>query len=561
MKRPITTTKAPEAHSGIHKLVLASPALVLAMMSPVSTLNRFSNPKLAMLGVVASAALIYLSYLRIKGAAFFRAFSLIFIGFIGVLLLVFFLHPENRALQLFGESERNVGLLAFLSFSILAVAASTIKSSSSHSLFIKYLTYAGLFIEGYALLQSQGIDFVNWDNKESWVVSTLGNPNHISAFLGIFFWINFYYLIHIKSVFRFLYLVNLGVIFYLLLKVESLQGFVILLLSLLYLFWVNAITGRFAKAAHFVFGAIVSSGVIALTLGLVGFGPLAGALRQGTSLRRLELWQAGWNMIKSAPVLGSGISSYGWLFPANRTVESVMRTRKGRISNSAHNEIIDMAVSGGIVLLLAYLAIMVFVGLLAFRLTLKTAISAGKISIELAHLLVIIWSGALFHNMVSAPSLAIGALLFFTSGLVVAMSEGSKAKFENLWGKKVGVAINAVLVLFIFIFSTLPYINETSMISAMKARQSERVLSLAISYPIHPEKAFVAGEYLTNRGRISEAKELVEKSLEQYPNSIKLLKVLISLDSDDTIDAKYRNRIRDLDPFFGDQFPKQKARE
>jgi O-antigen ligase len=112
---------------------------------------------------------------------------------------------------------------------------------------------------------------------------------------------------------------------------------------------------------------------------------------------------------------GVGLDSYGDYFRMYRDTIAANRRGLDVFSNSAHNIFIDLAATGGIVLLLSYLSI---VGLVVFS-VLRTFKSSTDVSLEFK-ILVILWIAFNMQTLISinVPSLAIWGWIF--SGLILA---------------------------------------------------------------------------------------------------------------------------------------------
>lgn len=108
------------------------------------------------------------------------------------------------------------------------------------------------------------------------------------------------------------------------------------------------------------------------------------------SNNRIFLWQAAWNMTQDSPILGHGWKSFKELFPA-----FAPEGWKWGVPSAPHNGYLTLLVSGGLPLLLAYLA-------LQWRM-IESAYRAFK-------------GGIHRHHAVAALSLVVGQLVYSMGG-------------------------------------------------------------------------------------------------------------------------------------------------
>jgi hypothetical protein len=90
-------------------------------------------------------------------------------------------------------------------------------------------------------------------------------------------------------------------------------------------------------------------------------GPLGSILYKASVTFRGDYWLAGWTMMINHPIFGVGMDSYGDWYRRSRTMTATLRRGPDITSNAAHNVFLDIAASGGVPLLLIYLALMILV--------------------------------------------------------------------------------------------------------------------------------------------------------------------------------------------------------
>lgn len=79
---------------------------------------------------------------------------------------------------------------------------------------------------------------------------------------------------------------------------------------------------------------------------------------QGKDIARVEMVKIAWRGFAERPVLGQGLNTYDEIFAKYRTERLVKATRPGYRQHHAHNDILEMLCSTGILGLLAYLILL-----------------------------------------------------------------------------------------------------------------------------------------------------------------------------------------------------------
>jgi hypothetical protein len=143
--------------------------------------------KLAVAGALAFA-LIFIS-LAFNAKALigqyklFLAFALLFL-LAGISAVVSSSSPLSQ--NLYGSFGRNTGFVTYLVLLLISIAALTLTEHSSFQRIIWGLQIAGVINVVYCLWVISFGDFVGWSNPYGNILGLFGNPNFISAFLGMF---------------------------------------------------------------------------------------------------------------------------------------------------------------------------------------------------------------------------------------------------------------------------------------------------------------------------------------------------------------------------------------
>lgn len=275
-----------------------------------------------------------------------------------MLTLLFSGAPINQ--QIWGTFGRNTGILAYFSLVIILVATVLMHNRNFYNGIVKSFLLTSVFITVYCGMQAINIDPINWSNKL--LFGTFGNVNFLSAFLGITSIIASSLILsnliktRIKLILLILILFDLLIIF----ETKSIQGFIIFLfgVSIVILIWLK----KEIKNRYFIYiySSIVMIGTFFTVSGLLNKGPLSKILYSDTFIYRTDYWHAGWKMTVQHPLFGVGLDSYGDWYRNVRGSISTNRSDPERVSNTAHNVFLDLSSTGGVILALSYILIILF---------------------------------------------------------------------------------------------------------------------------------------------------------------------------------------------------------
>jgi O-antigen ligase len=275
---------------------------------------------------------------------------------------------------LYGVFGRQTGFIAYILLTFVALSATLLRSQKSFDRLIWALLFSGavnVIYCGWALAFG---DFIKWNNPYGNILGLFGNPDFISAFLGMFIAGTVGYAFSGKHswVYRGGFLILALIALYEIKRSHAIQGLVVTGAGL-------AIVGFFLVRGK-TKGALFSSLYVG-AVGVVGLTALAGALQKGplTSLiyktsvsLRGQYWAAGITMGKDHPLTGVGMDTYGdWYRRARSEYAATVLPGPKTITNAAHNVVIDIFAYGGFPLLLSYLAILVIGAWAIIRVTLR----------------------------------------------------------------------------------------------------------------------------------------------------------------------------------------------
>jgi O-antigen ligase len=271
--------------------------------------------------------------------------------------------------NIYGSFGRNTGLVTYLVLLAIAISALTLREASSFKRVIYGLQIAGVINVIYCSWVIAFGDFLSWNNPYGNILGLFGNPNFISAFLGIFITTILAIVAAPKTSWktRVTGILIALVAFYAVVDSNAIQGIVVTAGGI-------AIVGFFAVRSflksiiltYLYSAAVVGVGVLAM-LGALQKGPFTFIYKTSVSLRG-AYWNAGITMGMDHPLTGVGMDSYGdWYRRARSENAATVLPGPNTVTNAAHNVVIDFFAYGGFPLVIAYLGMLLLAGIAAFK--------------------------------------------------------------------------------------------------------------------------------------------------------------------------------------------------
>ncbi len=298
-----------------------------------------------------------------------KLFLVLALGFIvaGVNAVVNSSSPVNQ--NIYGSFGRNTAFVTYIVLLAISMSALTLRGVSSFSRIILGLQIAGLVNVMYCAWVLLFGDFLSWNNPYGNILGLFGNPNFISAFLGIFITTILAGVVAPKNSWKFRVagLLVALVAFYEVVDSSAIQGIVVTAGGM-------AIVGFFAVRAYLKSSILTSAYVVTVlgvgvlaVLGALQKGPLTFIYKTSVSLRG-AYWNAGITMGMDHPLTGVGMDSYGdWYRRARSENAATVMPGPKTITNAAHNVVIDFFAYGGFPLLIAYLGMLLLAGIAAVK--------------------------------------------------------------------------------------------------------------------------------------------------------------------------------------------------
>ena len=350
-------------------LSIGSAAITLFLLTGSIT-DPVNETKLFLLGGVAIAAFAVTCF---SGSKSLWRGSRILVLISGLFLLASInaVLASNSAVSLnfYGAYGRNTGFLTYLLLLLVTISAGMLRSEKSFSWVVNGLLFAAACNVLYCGWVLAFGDFVGWQNPYGNILGTFGNPDFISAFLGIS--ITAAVAIFFRPGMALKNRVIIGLFsllaFYEIIRSHAIQGRAVTVAGLFIVgFFVvrSKIKSGLAQVGYLT--VVVLGGGLALA-GALQVGPLTKYIYKTSVSLRGQYWLAGINMGKENPFSGVGMDSYGNNYRIYRDAHALVLPGKGTVSNAAHNVVIDFFASGGWPLLMSYLALITLGVIAIFR--------------------------------------------------------------------------------------------------------------------------------------------------------------------------------------------------
>jgi putative inorganic carbon (hco3(-)) transporter len=419
----------------LQRVLLVAVIVGSAVAIRSGSIDGVGTPKVSVIlaGVVLLAVLA-LARVGIVGRAWLPRgpFVLAVLAFAAIVLLSALL-AESRLVALGGPYRRYTGAVMYLAYAGLFLAVLTTIGRQHVRLVAGALLTGGALVAVYAVLQWAGLDWMAWGETPG-VSATLGNTNFVSGYVAIAVplavwgtrWSGWSVPLRVAAG------ATGAVALLALVAASSVQGFLAAAVggAVLAAVWLAGRERRVMLAGYAGIGLAGLAGLAAFITGLAGSGPLAALATQPGVVMRRQYWSIATSMTGDRPLLGVGIGHYGSYFRAYRTPDAVGDASLTLEADAAHNVPLQMFAEGGVLLGLAYLAVIVLVAVAVFR---------GARQLEGRELLLLgglggAWAAYHVQALVSIDVPALATAHWVLAGaVVVAAGESRFRKVELPW--------------------------------------------------------------------------------------------------------------------------------
>ena len=523
----------------------------------------------------ASFALTVTSYKqawRENKALFSTLFVFLLISAISIMLST---DPWERGF--FGAFGRNTGLLTYTGLSVLLLTTSFFRTVKSIRLILSALLASALINLIYCFVAISGHDIFAWKNPYNSILGTFGNPDFISAFMGIFVTALSGLLFVFRIQLKYKPLIGLLILasIYVIKQSLALQGFLVAIAGacIVIFFYLRSVTN--SKWIILAYSGVISLGGLFVLFGTLQKGPLSSLLYKPSVSYRGEYWQAGINMGIQNPFTGVGMDSYGTFYRMFRASSAAISPGVNVQTDTAHNVFIDIFAGIGI---LGFISYLVLIGLI-LRASYKLAM-ARRAYDPLFVILFATWFTYQLQSFISINQIGLavwgwvlgGALLAYSSitdrneqlEKLIPASKEEKFKNAKKGVKAASVPISAAQALSLFIGSSLgflialpPFLADAKMRQALESKDVDRIVAQANAWPIDASRTNRIIVELANSDLISQAQGLAIKSVVDFPSDYASWITLYQLTPTDSNEREVqRVKLHELDPYNPEFAPK-----
>ena len=490
----------------LSKILAFGAAFTTIFLISGSVSDPVNVPKLLVVGVLASSAfgLLLSSNLKSRIESQWIILGPVLV-FMAVMLFAVISSKSPLSQNFYGSYGRNNGFVTYLFFALILSSALALRESAGFVLLAKSLFFAGLINVAYCFWVICFGDFIGWSNPYGNILGTLGNPDFIGAFLGMFFAAYLGYGLgkDTSKIFRLSMLLVLPITAFEIIDSHAIQGRVIAVLGtgIVAFLYLRSRFTSLTVAAYSLFSVII--GVLALG-GALQIGPLTKYIYKTSVSLRGQYWLAAWNTGESHPFSGVGMDSFGDWYRRSRDAHALELPGVNTVVNAAHNVWLDMFAFGGWPLLLSYLVIL-----------LVTAVSIARVIIRQKEYdatfvaLTTAWIGYQAQSVISINQIGLAIWGWVLSGALIAYEIASRPVSDNspiLNVKKshkskqngqepLGVMVAVLSGLVGLLIALPPLTSDAKWRSAQLGRTAQGIEATMHSSYFNPENAT---KYLTN---------------------------------------------------------------
>lgn len=460
-----------------------------------------------------------------------------------------------------GTFTRSSGGLILISFVLLMITVALLNYEKNLN-YWRFTIYAiSCLMIPYGILQISGNDPIEWNYKVSnKLLLTLGNPNFASALFGILgaALIPLFFERKLKKVNRFVALfLGLGNLI-LSLQTNSIQGPIAMLGGLIFVFLLlpSMLKARLSLKVLGI-GTAITAGLFIVSLYFIAPTIFDRMFSYTFDLRKYY-WAAALRMIEKSPFFGVGIDSYGENYRLLRGYEVTQAYSPFVYSNNAHNFFLQIGATLGIIALVFYVLIQIFVvkAILELILDKKRKTTPTEMGVIAA------WVAFQLQNLVSVDQIGIQVLGWCLSGILLSSLCSSGKTISPAIELKATVAYGLV-----FIFACAISISTLNKDIKLKAAMqtaydpnsiqsiNERAEFIYVAAKeLQGDATYVAlaAENIYQTGQRELALKLALENVGNLPTSVEALSTaLVLLENENRTAEAYelRKRMQKYDPF------------
>ncbi len=468
-----------------------------------SVTDPVNAPKLLSLGITACVAFgIILATSISASVKTSKPIWIICTLFLAIALISVALSDSPFSQGIYGSYGRNNGFLAYFFLAILLLAATNFTKVQSFNKLIYGFFFAGVINIVYCLWVISFGDFIGWSNPYGNILGTLGNPNFIGAFLGMFIAAYFAYGISAQSsrAFRYSLLLVLPITAFEIIDSRAIQGRVVGAagFAIVGFFYIRS---KFSKLILTLYSTLVALVGFTALLGALQIGPLTSIIYKTSVSLRGQYWLAGWNTGESHPFTGVGMDAFGDWYRRSRDVHALEVPGVNIVVNASHNVPIDMFAFGGWPLFMTYLILMALGGLALLR-----TIGRTKHFDPILVILTTVWVGYQLQSIISINQIGLAIWGWVLTGAAIAYERltREKSQEETAPKKKLKIDANqstkALLAatgfgLMGLILALPPLVSDTKWRTAQVSRSVQNIEASMVTSYFNPQNSM---KFITN---------------------------------------------------------------
>ncbi len=337
---------------------------------------------------------------------------LIFLAPVALFTISSLVTDTNLTRTLWGTWGRNNGIITQISLFSLAISFFLLAGRPKFKeIFVKSVSLGMLPASIYGLIQFFGLDWVNWSNTNQ-LFSVFGNTNFAASIFGITAAANFGVLVFegTRSKLAPIFISHAILSAYLSWQTQSIQG--VIMLAIVILLFIYSKIVSVLKLPKII--SVSVPGILGMFgfFGLIGRGPLD-FLYQYTFELRSYYWDIGLRMGINNPIFGVGVDSYGDFYRQYRSLDVAQVTTVDLTVNNAHNSLIQIFATTGILGLAAVLIWLVPALIFAIKLIIRKSKSDQDLVMP------ILFFGSFAISMISIDNIAVAILHWAITGILV----------------------------------------------------------------------------------------------------------------------------------------------
>lgn len=548
----------------LRSLLFVGPALVTIFLIDSAVTDPVNTPKLFVLGPLAFGLMGCALYGITRKEIFQNALNIsLLLIFLAVSVSTIFTSNAPVAQSLYGVYGRNNGFFAYLFFALLFVSSLFISSPSTHRRVVQSLLMAGIVnivYCGWVLLFG---DFLSWSNPYGNILGTLGNPNFIGSFLGMFFvaWLAMLLDSNSSKIFRYSSILVLPITAGEIYLSHAIQGRVLMFggSALVFFYWMRF---KFkSRLLLIVYALTALTGATGALAGALQVGPLTDMIYKTSVSLRGQYWLAAWNTGNAHPWTGVGFDSLGDWYRRMRDSRALELPGVDTVINTAHNVPLDLFAFGGWPLFISYLGLLVITGLEIVRHSWKLD-NFDSVFIALT----VSWVCFQVQSLISINQIGLGFWGWLLSGSILSYVRLSrKDKNSHTSSSKVkGIIVKAkssplspglisgIAMIIGALISVPPLSSDMKWMSAQNSRDASKVVQTLVPAYLNPPSTqkYIMAIQLFEQSNLTElshkyALDLIKFNPDVY-DAWKLLSILKNSTNQERNLAK--ENMRRLDP-------------